>query len=228
MNLPFDSLLLSLIGMAMLVVLVLVIYMIDRINNIERETRSAMQSLASSTPVSKGPFAGLSGKKLWDAMSGRPDPELDNATLLEVRERYEPILLRHIELLFQEGQADGKSGLSGTPKNSRQIAALRGTVESWLPNSQANAVYQAGLQSTQTPAPDWAAVAQQLDEAVQFLCGKTLITLKAPLSQTLLPEADAAAVAAAALLSTSAPPAKPAPIGQQAQSAAAALPPPRP
>lgn len=179
---------LAFIAIGLLVVLVFIIYLVDRVNVIEKETRHFAQSLHDTKePASLGPFAGLSSKKLWDAMTGRVPEGMDPSVLVEVRERYEMVLQKHIESIFQEAVKDGQRGLTGEPKNTKLITTLRGPVESWLPSAQVNTLYKCGLDSTQLPADQLDAVRTALDEVGQTLYGKALLNLAQPLSVSLLP-----------------------------------------
>lgn len=181
---------LALIGIGLLVVLVFIIYLVDRVNGIEKETRRVAQSLNDAKePPSLGPFAGLSSKKLWDAMTGRVPEGLDPSLLVEVRERYESVLFKHIEAIFQEGIQDGQRGLTGEPKNTKLLTTLRGPVESWLPSAQVNTLYKCGVDSTQLPADQLDAVRAAIDDVGQTLYGKALLPLVQPLSESLLPRA---------------------------------------
>lgn len=179
---------LAFIAIGLLVVLVFIIYLVDRVNAIEKETRQFARSLNDpKEPASLGPFAGLSSKKLWDAMTGRVPEGLDPSVVVEVRERYESVLQKHIESIFQEGVKDGQRGLTGEPKNTKLITTLRGPVESWLPSAQVNTLYKCGVDSTQLPADQLEAVRMALDEVGQTLYSKALLDLAQPLSVSLLP-----------------------------------------
>jgi hypothetical protein len=203
---------LAFIAIGLLVVLVFIIYLIDRVNSIEKETRLVAQSLSDQKePPSLGPFAGLSSKKLWDAMTGRVPEGLDPSLLVEVRERYELVLQKHVEAIFQEGVKDGLRGLSGEPKNTKLIATLRGPIESWLPSAQVNTIYKCGIDSTQAPAEQWDAVRAALDEAGHTLYSKALVPLPQALSLTLWPRSADEPVLASAD-SAAAPPTLP-PVG---------------
>ena len=181
---------LAFIAIGLLVVLVFIIYLVDRVNAIERETRQFAQSMQAPKDVQpQGPFAGLSSKKLWDAMTGRVPEGMDPSLVVEVRERYEMVLQKHIEAIFQEGVKDGQRGMSGEPKNTKLITTLRGPVESWLPSAQVNTLYKCGLDSVQLPADQWAGVRSALDEAGQTLYAKALLTPPQPLSSILMPQA---------------------------------------
>ena len=179
---------LALIGIGLLIVLVFIIYLVDRVNGIEKETRRVAQSLNDAKePPSLGPFAGLSSKKLWDAMTGRVPEGLDPSLLVEVRERYESVLFKHIEAIFQEGVQDGQRGLTGEPKNTKLLTTLRGPVESWLPSAQVNTLYKCGWDSTQLPPDQLESVRMALDEVGQILYSKALLSLTQPLSVSLMP-----------------------------------------
>lgn len=184
----FEPFVLALLAVGLLIVLVFIIYLVDRVNSIEKETRQVVFSLSEQKKdaSSVGPFAGLSGKKLWDAMTGRVPDGLDPSMIVDIRERFEVVLHKHIEAIFQEGRQDGQLGLSGEPKNTKTITTLRGSVESWLPTSQVNSIYKCGLDTVQLPPDQWDAVRQSLDEAGQTLFGKALVPLSSPLSVTLM------------------------------------------
>ena len=187
-----DSLFNAFLAMGLLVVIVLVIYLVDRVNSLEKETRRTSHPSAASAAPSD-PWSGLSGKVLWDAMTGRPPAHLSALTLQELRLRYELVLHKHIQSLFDEGVRDGQRGMSGEPRNPRTIQTSQGDVESWLPTPQANALYKCGLDSTQLLGPDaLAPVRQALDEAGQLLFSKAQLTLTEPLSASLMPLAPAA------------------------------------
>lgn len=179
---------LAFIAIGLLVVLVFIIYLVDRVNAIEKETRQVAKSLHDTKePVSMDPFGGLSSKKLWDAMTGRVPEGMNPSVVAEVRERFEVVLQKHIEAIFHEAVKDAQRGLTGEPKNTKVITTLRGSVESWLPSAQVNTLYQCGVDSTQLPADQLDAVRAALDEVGQTLYSKALLTLAQPLSVNLLP-----------------------------------------
>ena len=183
-----DALLNAFLAIGLLVVIILIVYLVDRVNSIERETRRVAQSM--STPVAsakQGPFGELEGKRLWDALSGRAPEGIDELTLQDMRERYELVLHKHIQSVFEEGVKDAQRGLSGEPRNPRQIKTAKGAIESWMPGSQVNSLYKCGLDSVQQGPEGLDGVRQALDEASQFLFAKVQIPLKEPLSLSLMP-----------------------------------------
>lgn len=138
----------------------------------EEEAPSSPQD-SSSAPDSA--FAGLSGKRLWDLMTGKPLPDLDPAKATELRPRYQVILTKHIEELFGEGQGHAQSGGGSKPAaNRRTITGLRGSVVSWMPQPQADAIYKAGYDAgTQPPAQTAATIRANLTEACNALFSRT-------------------------------------------------------
>ena len=187
-----DAFVSALMAMGILVLLVCIIYLLDRVNNLEKQTRQFSQSLKSQKEaVPSGPFAGLSSKKLWDAMTGRVPEGFDPDLLDEVRQAYEMVLHKHVDAIFQEGVNDGRMGAMAEPKNTKLINTARGPVESWLPSAQVNTLYKCGLDSVQLLADQLEAVRFALDEVGQTLYGKAMVNLAQPLSVSLMPRPGA-------------------------------------
>lgn len=190
---PMDALLNALMAIGLLVILVLIIYLIDRVNTMERETRQVLSSIHQQNTAQPAalPFLGLSSKKLWDAMTGRPERGLDPLALFDLQGPYQIVLSKHIEALYKEGFKDGQLGASAEPKNVRQVSSSAGTVESWIPPAQASAIYQCGVQAAQTPQANWAPIRTALDEAGRYLYGKAQLDSSDPLSDWLMPSDSA-------------------------------------
>jgi hypothetical protein len=184
-----DALMNALMAIGLLVILVLIIYLIDRVNTIEKETRqvlSNVQQQSTPPPVSL-PFLGLSSKKLWDTMTGRLDKSLDPLAVFDLQGPYQVVLSKHVEALYREGFKDSQRGMTGEPKNTRQITTSAGTVESWIPPAQANAIYQCGVQAAQTPEINWGPLRDTLNEAGNYLYSKAQLDTSSPLSDWLMP-----------------------------------------
>ncbi len=208
-----EALVNALMAIGLLLILILVIYLIDRVNAIEKETRKVMTSITEKSALAAAPFMGLSSKKLWDTMTGRSAEGLNADAITELRSQYQVVLSKHMEALYQEGFKDGQRGLSGEPKNTKQIATSKGVVESWIPSAQANALYQCGLNASQTPETEWAPIRASMDEAGQFLLSKTLLDASSPLSDWLMPTLNPAVSAGTAQSPHSAPAASAEPEG---------------
>lgn len=188
-----EALVNAVIATGLLLLLVLTIYLIDKVNSIERETRKMMSSMAEKSAPLADPFLGLSAKKLWDAMTGRDTERLDSQAIESLRQLYQVVLSRHIEALYQEGFKDGQQGMLAEPKNTRMINTAKGPVTSWIPSAQANALYQCGLKAAQSPLADWAPIRVAMDEAGVFLFSKAQLDASSPLSDWLMPLPPAAA-----------------------------------
>lgn len=188
-----EALVNAMIATGLLLLLVLVIYLIDKVNSIERETRKMMTSMTEKSARPVDPFLGLSSRKLWDAMTGRSAQGLDAQALEGLRQIYQVVLSRHIEELYQEGFKDGQRGMSGEPKNPRLITTAKGQVESWIPSAQANALYQCGLKAAETPLANWGPIRLAMDEAGVFLFSKVQLDTSSPLSDWLMPVPQVAA-----------------------------------
>lgn len=186
-----DALLNALMAIGLLLVLILVIYLVDRVNSIETETRKVVTTLNENAAKMATPSMGLSGKKLWDAMTGRSTEGLDPQALDDLRSRYPVILSKHAEALYKDGFKDGILGTQpGDPKNTKEIVMAKGTVESWIPTAQVNALYQCGLSASQTPEAEWGPIRASMDEAGEFLWSKAQLEATSPLSEWLMPSSS--------------------------------------
>jgi hypothetical protein len=178
---------------AVAAIAILIVYLIDRVNNLQRLTR-LLQPDAPSTGApteAEGPFGDLAGQRLWAALSGVPTEGWDQTALDLVRNRYTLVLRKHIEDLFYEGLMHGKAGTQLIPSPSRSIRTLRGTVESWIPVEHAMTIYKAGLDVATGPPETLAAVRNSLDAAVDGLFNAVSIKLARPMSETLIPVSEA-------------------------------------
>lgn len=183
-----DALLNALMAIGLLLILILVIYLVDRVNSIESETRKVVSTLTESTAKLATPSMGLSARKLWDVMTGRSTEGLDSQAIDDLRSRYPVILSKHAEALYKDGFKDGVLGSPPTdPKNTKEIVMAKGPVESWIPTAQANALYQCGLSASQTPEAEWGPIRASMDEAGEFLWSKAQLDPTSPLSEWLMP-----------------------------------------
>lgn len=183
-----DALANAFIAIGLLLILVLIIYLVDRVNTIEKETRKMVQTIAQPPVAAKDPFAGLSGKRLWDAMTGKPPAQMPPETLAEVRERYDLVLHKHMEALYKEGWRDGERGLAAEPANTRIITTATAQVESWLPGPQVKTLYQCGLEASQRPPELWDSLRVSMDEAASILYDKIQLEVRQSLSSWLMPQ----------------------------------------
>ncbi len=162
-------------------VLLVVFFLLDRVNDLHKATNFGKGQIKKDQT-----FGGLTGKNLWDAMIGIPSPGWSQKKLAELRPRYELVLQKHIELLFEDGKFDGKEGFSAPVRSDRMVTTLRGEVESWIPHEFASGIYKAGYQLEATPAMEEEVIREQVDmigEAIYSAAGLP----PQPLSKLLMP-----------------------------------------
>ena len=192
---------------------ILVIYLIDRVNTLQRYTRLLQNDLGETEDPSAGPFGGLGGERLWDAVSGVPIEGWDKNSIDLVRNRYQLVLRKHVEELFLEGFQNAQAGIQAIPSSSRIVQTLRGPVESWVPIESAIAIHKAGLDRATSAEDGLPKIRKALDDAVGTLFALAGIKLPRPVSEHLIPLTDAeqaaqqAASAAAPLAASSSAPA---------------------
>jgi hypothetical protein len=191
---------LTLVGAGLLALLVVVIYLNDRVNELER--RSISSSMGSGWAGGNGnsgnaddnTWRGLTGKGLWDCMCGKQGASsLDAADVQALRLSYEGVLAQHIESLFRAGQADARRGSATQPTAVKTLGSPRGNVQSWIPLNHANALYRAGMDSTKSDIYEAERARMTLDETAQTLYAQTGLTLQQPISVRLLGDGDTSA-----------------------------------
>jgi|TARA_B110000046_G_scaffold186007_1_gene231293 hypothetical protein len=173
--------------------IILIIYLIDRINGLERLTLSREGPTAQTTAegAADNSFLGLSGQLLWDAMAGKSPEGFNENDLIALKPRYEQLLRTHIERLFNEGVNDSQQG--STPKKPKvpiDITMLRGSVSSWIPPQHASAIYNAGFQSINAVEPERSTIRTSLDNASNLLYTRTSLALQQPFSALLMPVSE--------------------------------------
>jgi hypothetical protein len=174
----------------LLLVFVLVLYMVDKVNVIYQ----GYSKPEVPQTFNDGLFGELSGKSLWDAMSGIPVPGIDAKFVTSLKPHYEPVLRQHIEQVFMEGYTHGKAGTAGVPTNNRIIPTPRGSLESWLPMHHLASIYQAGVDFSAKKPEDELRIQQSLDQVTAMIYARTGMELSEAYSATLLihPEGEEA------------------------------------
>lgn len=186
--------LLGLIALAIMVILLLVIYLVDRLNVLERETQEAVRNLQKPAAPA-GPYAGLSGKKLWDVLAGGPPPDGVAADQVDaMRERFRAVLVKHMASVFEEGKADVNRGLSSPPKSTRMIQTLRGQVESWMPGPSINMLYQCGQDAALSEPEQLAGIRATIDSVATELHMSVGLEMTGSIGQQLIPPVDTPAL----------------------------------
>jgi hypothetical protein len=105
----------------------------------------------------------MNGRILWDVLSGEAMQELDEEMISQLRSRYEMVLQKHIELLFEDGTLDGREGFSMPVSPERKVPTLRGEFISWIPHEFAKGIYMAGHDRATKPESEHSLIAATLD-----------------------------------------------------------------
>ena len=131
-----------------IVVLVLIIYLISRVNDLEAK---AFSSQGTANPAEKKTenesqkvFGGLSGRQLWDEWVSIANGGDDQYGIKGDRERFLALLELHVRSVIKTGMEHGAAGTNEQPSNPLKIKMLRGEFESYLPSSQASRLYELG------------------------------------------------------------------------------------
>ncbi len=131
-------------------------------------------------------FGGLSGRELWDAMIGVPMRGINPKEIIPLKPRYEVVLQKHLEILFEEGQHDGREGFLMPVRCERIVPTLRGDIESWIPHEFAVGIYKVGYSLITEPDEDPDTLREQLDEIGDEIFSATGLPPH-PLSKLLMP-----------------------------------------
>ena len=131
-----------------IVVLILIIYLISRVNDLEAK---AFSSHGTENPAEKKTenesqkvFGGLSGRQLWDEWVSIANGGDDRYGIKGDRDRFLALLELHVRSLIKTGMEHGASSTNEQPSNPLTIKMLRGEFESYLPSSQASRLYELG------------------------------------------------------------------------------------
>lgn len=179
--------LLALMTLVILVLAALVIYLADRFNMLERETHDLMRKLQDAQAQPTGPYAGLSGKALWDAVTGLETGKLNELTLDGVRKRYRLLLAEHIQWVFHEGVGDVAKGFDTVPRNERTLRTPKAQVDSWLPPEAVAEIYRCGQGYAVGDPEALPILRQRLDQVCASLHTQCSLELGQPASQLLMP-----------------------------------------
>lgn len=176
-----NSILLLLVLIGLVGVLLVVFFTLEKVNDIATG-KSPSKPRFNATDS----FGGLFGKDLWDAMIGVPIRGITPKEILGLKPRYEVVLQKHLEILFEEGQRDGREGFPMPVRCERVVPTLRGEIESWIPHAYASGIYKIGYSLITESEEDLDKLREQLDEIgdeLFYAAGLPPI----PLSKLLLP-----------------------------------------
>jgi len=180
-----NTILLLLIFTGLVGMLLVVFFMLDRVNDIHKHSDIPQRGHVDPAAV----FGGLTGKNLWDALIGVPMPGWDQKRLAAIRPRYDLVLQKHLELLFEDGKLDGREGFAMPVRCDRMVPTLRGEIESWIPHEFASGIYRAGFAIATTPEENQEPIRQQIDMVGDALFAAAGLPPH-PLSAILMPQLD--------------------------------------
>ena len=152
-----------------IVLLVLIIYLISRVNDLEAKAFSQQGTAEKKTENEpQKVFGGLSGRQLWDEWVSIANGADDQYGIKGDRDRFLALLELHVRSLITTGMEHGASSTNEQPSNPLTIKMLRGEFESYLPSSQASRLYELGRElgaseDTQQRAALSAALAETVD-----------------------------------------------------------------
>ena len=189
-----SNFMMNMVSWILLLLVILTLYLIDKVNHLQQNQTpepEPMPPLPMPEPPTDILFAGLEGKKLWDAMNGKPVDGFDATLIDALRAHYEPILREHITLTFRDGMESADETDTGVPASQRKIATVRGFIQSWLPPQHLGSIYRVGIEygavKHKDPDPDIVMrLKETLDSVTDMLYKRTSITYEVPFSELLM------------------------------------------
>lgn len=176
-----NTILLLLVLIGLVGALLVMFFTLEKVNDIQTG-KSAQKPRFNPADT----FGGLSGRELWDAMLGVPMRGINPKEIISLKPRYEVVLQKHLEILFEEGQRDAREGFLMPVRCERVIPTLRGDIESWIPHKFALGIYKVGYGLIAEPDEDLDQLREQLDEMGDEIFSATGLPPH-PLSKLLLP-----------------------------------------
>ena len=189
-----SNFMMNMVSWILLLLVILTLYLIDKVNHIQQSQvpePEPMPPLPMPEPPSDILFAGLEGKKLWDAMNDKPVDGFDAPLIDALRVHYEPILREHITLTFRDGMESADESDTGVPASQRKIPTVRGFIQSWLPPQHLGSIYRVGIEygavKNKDPDPDIIMrLRETLDGVTDMLYKRTSISYEVPFSELLM------------------------------------------
>lgn len=177
-----NTILLLLIFTGLVGLLLVVFFMLDRLNELHKHA-----DLQKTPHKPDDSFGGLAAKELWDAMIGIPLSGWDAKKLEPLKPRYEALLQKHLEMLFEDGKLDAREGFAMPVRCDRVVPTLRGEIASWMPHEYASGIYRAAQDLVNLSPEEHEAVLARIDEIGDALYSATNLPPRHPLSKVLVP-----------------------------------------
>lgn len=174
---------------------IVVIYLSERISVFETllglNPKVTSDKLAEHVAFGPNPFGDLSGENLWKAMAEEEidDEDIEVGDVDTLRPRYELVITRHIEMMLEDGRFDARANERTAVKPLLRIPMLRGSVESFIPYSEASRLYEIGHEVEAKPE-NTEKLAAEVDEIVDDLFKQVKLERKTSFGRSLLPVDD--------------------------------------
>ncbi len=184
-----EKLLLLLVVMGCAAVVVIMIYLISRVERIEDIAINGPPPKGSLAQVrEKEPWLGLQGVDLWDLLTGDPPPGYAKDDAMPWQPKYEHILYKHIETLFNKGMEDKKAAkLKEQPESPMMISTLRENMSAFMPNQYASVIYESGYEIVTANAEQRISIIDALDRTSETLFNKINVEPSGLMSDRLVP-----------------------------------------
>ena len=172
---------------------IVVIYLSERISVFETllglNPKITSDKLAEHVAFGPNPFGDLSGENLWKAMTGEDieDDEIEVGDVDSLRPRYELVITRHIEMMLEDGRFDARASERTAVRPLLRIPMLRGSVESFIPISEASYSYEIGQELESNPE-NAGKLASEVDEIVDDLFKQVQLERRTSFGRFLLPQ----------------------------------------
>ena len=188
-----EKLLLLLVVAGCAAVVIIMIYLISRVEKIEDIAINGPPPKGSLAMVrEKEPWLGLQGVDLWDLLSGDPPPGYAKDDAMPWQPKYEHILYKHIETLFNKGMEDKKAAkLKEQPESPMMISTLRETMNAFMPNQYASVLYESGYEIVTADSEQRLAIIDAIDRTSETLFNKINVEHSGSMSARLVPPPNA-------------------------------------
>ena len=192
-----SNFMLNLISWVLLLLVILTLYLIDKVNQLTRLQQEALQPPApepEAEPVVSTHdvlFERLHGKPLWDAMTGKTVEGFEPTLIEALRPHYEPVLHEHLVATFRDGFDSASQAAARQPTSTRTIVTPRGEVQSWLPAQHLGSIHRTAAEfaAIDRHNPDTQTLQrlkETLDSVSSMLYQRAGLSLAEPLSNRLL------------------------------------------
>ena len=196
-----SNFMLNLISWVLLLLVILTLYLIDKVNQLTRLQQEALQPPSPEpSPEEEAArhdvlFERLHGKPLWDAMTGRSVEGFEPKLIEALRPHYEAVLRDHLSATFRDGLNSASEAVPKQPTSTRTIVTPRGQVQSWLPAQHLGSIHRTAVEFAssyrQQPDPQTLQrLKETLDSVSSMLYQRAGLTLAEPLSDTWLDPAQ--------------------------------------